>query len=70
MIEMISPGKYPIRTISNEEMDEAVKREREISALRIAGYPMFRSPDGRLFPLKSDDCTVEDTDDGYFTIVS
>lgn len=52
-------GRYPITAISNDEMDEAIKREREVSALRIIGYPLYRSPDGRLYPLPNDDVVVD-----------
>lgn len=59
--------RWPVLFISNEQMDELIKRESEKTPLRIIGHPAFRSPDGRLYPLPSENVVLSD-DLTYFYI--
>jgi hypothetical protein len=43
--------RWRIHPISNEEMDDLIESESHKTRVRLIGYPQFRSPDGRLYPL-------------------
>lgn len=51
---------YPLLPISNAEFDEITKRLTDKGLPLPSGCPLYRSEDGRLFPIPGDDWTVEE----------
>jgi hypothetical protein len=51
----------PIMFLPNKDMDALIQQELERNGgERLVGYPLYYSPDGRLYPIPGNICEIDD----------